>query len=116
GSPRRAVPRSALPVREGEPGHPLGGDDVPTAGYLEERVLRLGGSSDVPAPTYVPDAHQPNSRHPPPLARGLRLAEHSCGLADDHGIHVGRKRVARLMRQSGIKGASLRKYVVPTQK
>jgi putative transposase len=36
-------------------------------------------------------------------------------LADDHGIHVGRKRVARLMRQSGIKGASLRKYVVTTQ-
>ena len=36
-------------------------------------------------------------------------------LADDHGIHVGRKRVARLMRQNGIKGASLRKYVVTTQ-
>jgi putative transposase len=36
-------------------------------------------------------------------------------LADDHGIRVGRKRVARLMRQNGIKGASLRKYVVTTQ-
>ena len=31
GSQRRAVPRSALRVREGEPGHPSGGDDVPAA-------------------------------------------------------------------------------------
>jgi putative transposase len=29
-------------------------------------------------------------------------------LADDHGIRVGRKRVARLMRQSGLRGATLR--------
>ena len=36
-------------------------------------------------------------------------------LADEHGIRVGRKRVARLMRQSGIRGAMLRKYVVTTQ-
>ena len=36
-------------------------------------------------------------------------------LADDHGIRVGRKRVARLMRQNGIRGATLRKYVVTTQ-
>ena len=36
-------------------------------------------------------------------------------LADDHGIRVGRKRVARLMRQSGLRSATLRKYVVTTQ-
>jgi putative transposase len=36
-------------------------------------------------------------------------------LADDHGIRVGRKRVARLMRTAGLKGASLRRYVVTTQ-
>lgn len=36
-------------------------------------------------------------------------------LADDHGIRVGRKRVARLMRQNGLRGATLRKYVVTTQ-
>lgn len=35
-------------------------------------------------------------------------------LADDHGIHVGRKRVARLMRAAGLRGATLRKYVVTT--
>ena len=35
-------------------------------------------------------------------------------LADDHGIRVGRKRVARLMRENGIKGATLRKFVVTT--
>ena len=35
-------------------------------------------------------------------------------LADDHGIRVGRKRVARLMRETGLRGATLRKYVVTT--
>ncbi|MGA8344178.1 MAG: IS3 family transposase [Candidatus Sulfotelmatobacter sp.] len=35
-------------------------------------------------------------------------------LADDHGIHVGRKRVARLMRAAGLRGASLRKFAVTT--
>jgi putative transposase len=36
-------------------------------------------------------------------------------LADDHGIHVGRKRVAWLMRAAGLRGATLRRYVVTTQ-
>ena len=36
-------------------------------------------------------------------------------LADDHGIRVGRKRVARLMRAAGFKGATLRRFVVTTQ-
>jgi putative transposase len=35
-------------------------------------------------------------------------------LAEDHSIHVGRKRVARLMRAAGLRGASLRKFVVTT--
>jgi putative transposase len=36
-------------------------------------------------------------------------------LADDHAIHVGRKRVARLMRAAGLRGAMLRRFVVTTQ-
>jgi putative transposase len=35
-------------------------------------------------------------------------------LADEHGIGVGRKRVARLMRAAGLRGATLRKFVVTT--
>ena len=35
-------------------------------------------------------------------------------LADDHGIRIGRKRVARLMRAVGLRGATLRRYVVTT--
>jgi putative transposase len=35
-------------------------------------------------------------------------------LADDHGIRVGRKRVARLMRCAGLRGAMQRRYVVTT--
>jgi putative transposase len=36
-------------------------------------------------------------------------------LADDHGIRVDRKRVARLMRAAGLRGATLRRYIVTTQ-
>lgn len=35
-------------------------------------------------------------------------------LADDHDIHVGRKRVARLMRAAGIKGLAPAKFVTTT--
>jgi len=37
-------------------------------------------------------------------------------LADAHNIHVGRKRVARLMRVAKIKGVSRRKFVVTTKR
>jgi putative transposase len=36
-------------------------------------------------------------------------------LADEHGIRVGRKRVARLMRSAGLRGATLRRYIITTQ-
>jgi putative transposase len=36
-------------------------------------------------------------------------------LADDYGIRVGCKRVARLMRAAGLRGATMRRYVVTTQ-
>jgi putative transposase len=36
-------------------------------------------------------------------------------LADDYEIRVGRKRVARLMRVAGLRGATLRRYIVTTQ-
>lgn len=35
-------------------------------------------------------------------------------LADDHGIRIGRKRVARLMRAAGLKGLAPAKYVATT--
>jgi putative transposase len=36
-------------------------------------------------------------------------------LADDYGVRVARKRVARLMRAAGLRGATLRRYIVTTQ-
>jgi putative transposase len=36
-------------------------------------------------------------------------------LADDHGIRIGCKRVARLMRAAHLRGATLRRFVVTTQ-
>jgi putative transposase len=35
-------------------------------------------------------------------------------LADEHGMHVGRKRVARLMRAAGLRGISRRRFVRTT--
>jgi putative transposase len=35
-------------------------------------------------------------------------------LADECGVRVGRKRVARLMREAGLRGASLRRFVITT--
>jgi putative transposase len=35
-------------------------------------------------------------------------------LSDEHGIHVGRKRVARLMRAAGLRGVSRRRFVRTT--
>jgi putative transposase len=35
-------------------------------------------------------------------------------LADEHGVHVGRKRVARLMREAGLEGVSRRRFRVGT--
>jgi len=35
-------------------------------------------------------------------------------LADEHGLHVGRKRVARLMRVAGLRGISRRRFVRTT--
>ena len=35
-------------------------------------------------------------------------------LSDDYDIHVGCKRVARLMRADGLRGATLRRYIVTT--
>jgi putative transposase len=36
-------------------------------------------------------------------------------LSDDYDIHVGCKRVARLMRADGLRGATLRHYIVTTR-
>jgi transposase-like protein len=35
-------------------------------------------------------------------------------LADDHGVHVGRKRVARLMRLAGLRGVQTKRFVRTT--
>lgn len=37
-------------------------------------------------------------------------------LRETHEVHVGRKRVARLMREAGLRGACRRKYVTTTQR
>lgn len=51
-----------------------------------------------------------NPRDPSTFRRSLRCPQ----LADDHGIRVGRKRVARLMWAAGLRGLQLPKFVTTT--
>jgi hypothetical protein len=43
----QSAPSKRLRVREGEPGHPCSGHDVPAAGHFAKWLLRVDGSTDV---------------------------------------------------------------------
>ena len=78
GSQPRAGCRSALRVREGEPGHPFGRGHVPIASDFEKRVLCVVGASDERPGTSGSGADREDRGDPPAFARRVRLAEHSC--------------------------------------
>lgn len=84
----KGAARSALRIREGEPGHPFGGADVPGIEDLEKRVLRVVWASDEPTCTDGPVVDGQDRGDSPPLAR--------------------------VMRSAGLRGASLRRFVVTT--
>ena len=93
------------------------GDDVPIAEDFEKRVLRVAGAADV-RPGSLGSGADGQDRGDPPRARNGVYGSPNihAELADDYGIRVGRKRVARLMRAAGLRGATLRRYVVTTQR
>jgi transposase InsO family protein len=81
---------------------------VPIAADFEKRILCVAGSTDERAGAIGLGADGEDRGDSPALQGHVWLA-------DDHGIRVGRKRVARLMRAAGLRGATLRRYVVTTQ-
>jgi transposase len=60
--------RSALRIRESEPGHPSGTGDVPAARCFGERLLRLAGAPALEAGTPGCGADGEDSRDPSSLA------------------------------------------------
>src|ERR1039457_3885647 len=83
--------RSALRIRDGQPGRLFGADDVSAARRIDQWFLRVGGS---------------NGAYGSPMIH----AE----LSDDHGIRVGCKRVARLMRTAHLQGVWPHRFVITT--
>ena len=88
---------------------------MPIAADFEKRVLRVAGSTDERASSI-------GSGVDGKIEAIHRRSKDTYGspnihaeLADDHGIRVGRKRVARLMRAPGFAVRRLRRYVVTTQ-
>src|ERR1022692_1352915 len=105
--------RSALRIRDGQPGRLFGADDVSAARRIDQWFLRVGGSTGESAVEIRFVSDRQNSCDPPPLERSVRIADDSCG-AQYHGIRVGCKRVARLMRTAHLQGVWPHRFVITT--
>ena len=78
---------------------------MPTSQHLQERLLRLGSSTDVERVLGRISVSRPRSTRSIVDLRGAYGAPNiHAELADEHGLRVGCKRVARLMRAAGLRG------------
>ena len=99
--------RPGLRVRGSQPGHVSRRHDVPAAGGLHQRVLRVAGPGTVgPCPERWGTARS-HPRYPSHLARNLWRTSHPCR-ARRSRLRCGPKRIARLMRRAGLRGISRR--------
>src|ERR1039457_369195 len=71
--------RSALRIRDGQPGRLFGADDVSAARRIDQWFLRVGGSTGESAVEIRFVSDRQNSCDPPPLERSVRIADDSCG-------------------------------------
>src|ERR1035438_3601852 len=67
--------RSALRIRDGQPGRQFGADDVSAVECFNERILRVGGSTSERAieVRFISDRQDPCD--PPTLERGVRITD-----------------------------------------
>jgi putative transposase len=107
--------RSALRIREGEPGHLFGTGHVSFAQGFQERLLRVGRPCAVDAGARGHWPQRQDSRDLSTLARCVGAPTIHAELADEHATRVGRKRVARLMRSAGLSCVFAARYVRTTQ-
>ena len=94
---------------EAEPGRTCGGHDVPGAGCLPQRVLRVAWPWALSSCAARRGAARHDPHHPPAISGHLRGASGSCRATVAGGCRVSRKRVARLMREVGLAGVSRRR-------
>src|ERR1019366_8832485 len=71
--------RSALRIRDGQPGRVFGADDVSVAQCVDQWLLRVGGSTSEPAIEVRFISDWQDSCDPPTLERGVRIADDPCG-------------------------------------
>lgn len=116
--------RSSRRQRLSSPGRPIGGYDVRAdrggestascllavrrAGRYQRRLLRLEASWSVAEIARRRAAEHADREGALESLETYGVPRIRAELADDYGIRVGRKRVARLMRQLGIEGVSRR--------
>jgi putative transposase len=82
---------------------------VSTSGFYawDERPLSMRARMDIGLTAKIHEIHR--------RSRGAYGAPNiQAELADDHAIHVGCKRVARLMRAAGLRGVSAKRFVTTT--
>ena len=92
-------------------------DHVPTAEDIHERLLCLGGAADVALGSGpISGAHGAHSRDPPPLARDVWLAEDPCRAGRRSRHPRGSQARGAADARGGLRGATLRKFVVTTQR
>src|ERR1035437_6430173 len=71
--------RSALRIRDGQPGRVFSADDVSAAQRVNEWLLRVGGSTSEPAIEGRFISDRQDLCDPPTLERGVRIADDPCG-------------------------------------
>ena len=80
------------------------------AGGLHQRVLQVAQEDSVAAHNGGPTIAKDDSYGPPELAWDVRCPTDLHAELKERGVAVGRKRVARLMRQAAIVGGSRRRW------
>ena len=95
-------------MRDGTPGRPSGRHHVPRAGCLpsgyyawRKRPLSTRARTDVELTAHIDAIHR--------MSRGTYGAPRIHAELATRGLHVGRKRVARLLQNAGVQGVSRRK-------
>src|ERR1019366_6141710 len=71
--------RRALRIRDGEPRRVFGADDVSAAQRIDQWLLRVGGSTSERSIAVRFISNRQDSCDPPPLERGVRIADDPCG-------------------------------------
>src|SRR5450631_2138424 len=76
---KTSIYRSAVRIRDGEPGRVFGADDVSAARRVDQWLLRVGGSTSERSIAVRFISDRQDSCDPPTLERGVWITDDPCG-------------------------------------